>query len=77
MPILIVPRGFRAEYYEFLAVTTRANGDELVVDRRTSERRRNVNSRTGDRRGSDRRGPPPVSWVRDGVIVLAGESGRK
>jgi len=75
--VLIVPRGFHAEYYTFLALTTRANGDQLVVDRRASERRRLTHTKADDRRRSDRRGPPPVTWARDGLIMLSGDSAQK
>lgn len=74
MTVLIVPRGFAAAYYEFLGMTTRANGDQLVVDRRAAERRQMTGARPDDRRASDRRGPPPVTWERDGLIVLPHDS---
>jgi hypothetical protein len=71
-----VPRGFHAAYYEFLALTARANGDQLVVDQRASERRRLTHTKSDDRRSSDRRGPPPVTWARDGLILLSDDSAR-
>jgi hypothetical protein len=77
LSVLIVPRGFHADYYEFLALTARTNGDVLVVDRRRFERRRSTRARPDDRRDSDRRGPPPVTWERDGLIVLANDSAQQ
>jgi hypothetical protein len=72
--VLIVPRGSAEAYYEFLGITTGANGDQLVVDRRVAERRQMTEDRPDDRRASDRRGPPPVTWERDGLIVLPRDS---
>ena len=70
MSVLIVPRGLDDEYYKFLTMTVRANGDQLVIDRRTSERRRSATSIADNRRSGDRRGPLPVTWERDGLILL-------
>jgi hypothetical protein len=74
MSVLIVPRGLPADYYEFLALTARTNGDLLIVDRRTSQRRRALDARADDRRTADRRGPAPITWTRDGLIVLPNEA---
>jgi hypothetical protein len=71
MAALIVPRGETAEFYEFLRISTRANGDELIVDRRWSQRRRNTTHAIGQRQAQeDRRGPIPQRWERDDLIVL-------
>lgn len=71
MAALIVPRGETAEFYEFLGITARANGDELIVDRRRTERRRHKNTAVGKRQaGDDRRGPIPERWERDDMIVV-------
>ena len=40
MAKLIVRRGMRPEYYEFLNVTAGANRDEVIVDRRRTANRR-------------------------------------
>ena len=71
MPVLIVPRGETAEFYEFLELTARANGDELIVDRRRNQRRRHKNAAIGKRQApDDRRGPIPERWERDDLIVV-------
>lgn len=69
--MLIVPRGETKEFYEFIAVTTRANGDSLVIDRRTAENRR-VESygAVREKRQVERRHPSPITWKRDAVIVV-------
>jgi hypothetical protein len=71
MAALIVPRGETAEFYEFLGITARANGDELIVDRRRRQRRRHKNQAVGKRQSpEDRRGPIPEQWDRDDLIVV-------
>jgi hypothetical protein len=70
--VIVVPRGLSQDYYRFLELTTRANGDQLVIDRRMAERRHRLpRQRFGERRASDRRRSAPTSWIRDGVIVVA------
>jgi len=71
MPVLVVPRGLSAQYYEFLDITARTNGEWIVVDRRLTHRRRQPQPATAERRSApDRRGPVPPSWDEDGLIVL-------
>jgi hypothetical protein len=71
MPVLIVPRGLSDQYYEFLAIATRVNGEKLLIDRRLAVRRTKRQSATDDRRmPGDRRGPVPASWVEDDLIVV-------
>jgi hypothetical protein len=71
MAVLIVPRGETAEFYEFLGITTKANGDELIVDRRRKQRRRHRNTAIGKRQAAeDRRGPIPKRWQSDDLIVV-------
>ena len=71
MPVLVVPRGMSAQYYEFLDIATRINGERIVVDRRLTHRRRQPHSAAAERRNvPDRRGPIPSSWDEDGLIVL-------
>ena len=71
MAALIVPRGETEEFYEFLAITVRVNGDELIIDRRRRERRTHQNQAVGKRQSEeDRRGPIPARWERDDVIVV-------
>jgi hypothetical protein len=71
MAKLIVRRGMQPEYYGFLRVTTAANGDELIVDRR-----RAAGSRPQEEDGTpapalpDRRGPLPKKWIDEDVIVV-------
>jgi hypothetical protein len=71
MSVLIVPRGETDEFYEYLSITARVNGDELIVDRRRSQRRRLKNTAIGKRHAAeDRRGPIPQKWERDDVLVV-------
>jgi len=71
MAVLIVPRGETAEFYEFLSLSARANGVDMVIDRRHRKRRRAVSEGVGKRLASDdRRGPVPQRWERDGLIVV-------
>jgi hypothetical protein len=71
MAALIVPRGETAEFYEFLTITAKANGDELIIDRRRRHRRRHRNQAVGHRQSAeDRRGPIPARWDRDDLIVI-------
>ena len=71
MAVLIVPRGETAEFYEFLNLSARANGDEMVIDRRHRKRRRAGSEGVGKRLApDDRRGPVPQRWERDDLIVL-------
>jgi hypothetical protein len=70
MAVLIVPKDETSEYYSFLAITTRANGDTLIVDRRRSGRRRIEHAASVERRDpADRRGPAPATWARHRLIV--------
>ena len=71
MAVLIVPRGETEEFYEYLNITARVNGDELIIDRRLQERRRFKNQAVGKRKAEeDRRGPIPGKWDRDDLIVV-------
>lgn len=71
MAALIVPRGETAEFYKFLGITAKANGDDLIVDRRRRQRRRHRNQAVGKRQSlEDRRGPIPEQWDRDEVMVI-------
>ena len=71
MSVLIVPRGETDEFYEYLNITARVNGDQLIIDRRRDQRRRYKNTAVGKRvAGEDRRGPIPEKWERDDLIVV-------
>lgn len=71
MSILIVPRGETAEFYKFLNISAKANGDQMVIDRRRRARRRLHSEGVGKRLApEDRRGPTPERWERDDLIVL-------
>jgi hypothetical protein len=71
MAALIVPRGETAEFYQFLRITAQANGDELIIDRRETQRRRQTGVTVGTRQAAeDRRGPIPARWERDELIVV-------
>jgi hypothetical protein len=74
MSVIIVPRGCHSDYYAYLAMTADANGDTLIVDRRVAERRSTTRFPVDRQRPSDRRGPPPVTWTRGGLIVIPAES---
>jgi len=65
MAVMIVPRGETDEFYEYLSITARVNGDELIIERRRNQRRRFKNQAVGKRKaGEDRRGPIPEKWAR-------------
>jgi len=69
--MIIVPRGETKEFYEFMAVTARINGDTLVIDRRILPSRRVERyGAVRDKRRVERRHPAPVNWERGAVIVV-------
>jgi hypothetical protein len=69
--MLILPRGETKEFYEFMAVTARANADSLVIDRRLMENRRIESyGAAPQKRRFERRHSAPISWERDAVIVV-------
>jgi hypothetical protein len=71
MAVLIVPRGETDEFYEYLSITARVNGDELIIDRRRDQRRQLKNTAVGKRLApEDRRGPVPEKWERDDLILV-------
>jgi hypothetical protein len=71
MAALIVPRGETDEFYEFLRITAKANGEQLIIDRRHNQRRRHSGHVIGTRQArEDRRGPIPEQWQRDEVILI-------
>jgi hypothetical protein len=71
MRVLVVPRALSAEYYEFLDITARPNGEWIVVDRRLTHRRKERQTATAERRSvPDRRRSVPPSWDENGLIVL-------
>jgi hypothetical protein len=69
MAKLIVRRGMRPEYYEFLSVTAGANRDELIVDRRRTTNQRPQDS-AGQQEPVERRGPAAEKWIDEDVIVV-------
>jgi hypothetical protein len=70
VPVLVVPRGLAQQYYEFLGIAARANGEELVVDRRRANRRHWSRGAEREQRDAERRRPAPESWVRDRLIYV-------
>jgi hypothetical protein len=70
VPVLIVPRGLAQQYYEFLGIAARANGEQLIVDRRRAKRRHWSRSTERERRDAERRRPTPPSWSRDNLIFV-------
>ena len=71
MNMMIVPRGFDPSYYFFTEITANANHMALIVDRRVHARRLGVQKVEIDERANDdRRANPPISWTRDGFIVV-------
>ena len=75
MKALIVSRGMDPAYYAFLRITTKVNGQNLVVDRRLRERRCGAAQTLLDRRATDRRGQAPITWVRYGFMTIQAEVG--
>jgi hypothetical protein len=70
MEILILRRGMDEDYYRFMQIIADTNGFALIVDRRTTERRRDAWSHDVERRVGDRRCEPPPSWQTEGFISL-------
>jgi hypothetical protein len=70
MGAMIVRRGLDPSYYFFTEITVKANGMTLIVDRRHRERRLEGWHARIERRTDDRRTEPPVSWTREGVMVI-------
>lgn len=70
MNALILRRGMDGDYYRFMRIIADANGVELIVDRRTGERRHDVQPNGVERRTTDRRGEPPASWPVEGFIAI-------
>ena len=73
MTMLIVRRGLSHTYLSFLQMYARNRGLELMVDRRTEERRCRQVDTLPDRRQGDRRGPPPPTWDQADFIALEPE----
>jgi uncharacterized glyoxalase superfamily metalloenzyme YdcJ len=69
---MIVPRGMDPGYYTFLRITAKANGEELLVDRRLRERRA-AQQNGPERRAADRRGSLPRTWTEDGFLLIERE----
>lgn len=68
---LIVPRGLSEQYYEFLGIASRANREEMIIDRRRAARRQRSLAATAERRGAwERRGPVPHTWTENDLIVV-------
>ena len=70
MNALILRQGMDDDYYRFMKIIADANGIELIVDRRTRERRHDIAPDVVERRVTDRRGVPPPSWQIDGFIAI-------
>ena len=74
---IVVPRDMAPAYYFFMRATAKTDGMALIVDRRLDARglreRRSRVETGSDRRVRDRRGPPPVSWTRDGFLRVRDE----
>jgi hypothetical protein len=68
--MLIVPRGETKEFYEFMSVTTHANGDELVIERRQRGRRLELYGAAPEKRYTDRRGSVPAVLMQDDLTVI-------
>lgn len=59
---LIVRRGLSPAYYGFLQVFAKANGFEVILDRRVGDRRRRFDRFSKERRADDRRTQEPPTW---------------
>ena len=70
MAKLIVRRGMRPEYCEFLNVTAGANRDEVIVDRRRTANRRPQDG-AAEQDIPERRDPAPQKWIDEDVIVVS------
>jgi len=68
--VMIVRRGMSSAYYFFLHAFARANRIELVRDRRTEDRRGQVQHVSGEQRKNDRRGPMSTTWDEGDFVVV-------
>ena len=73
MDVLILRRGMDEDYYRFMRIIADTNGIALIIDRRGSERRRDVSSHALERRVTDRRCEPPASWQVEGFISIGSQ----
>jgi hypothetical protein len=74
MDYLIVRRGLAPSYYQFLKVFAAERQLQVIVDRRTAERRSARQPVGAERRRQNRRGAPPSTWYAgDFVVVKGGE----
>lgn len=74
---LVLRRGLTETYYFFLEIFAKQNDVELIVDRRTGERRHMPREVPMDQRRSDRRkGPPTIPIAREDFIVVREEQSR-
>jgi hypothetical protein len=74
MNALIVQRGLNPLYYLFTEITVKANDMTLIIDRRVRERRLGIQQAEAERRANDRRAGPPVTWTRDGFMLVGSGS---
>ena len=71
-PALVVVRAGAIDRFAALQTAFKAEGIDVVWDRRMGERRRAVSDPAGapDRRRKDRRGPEPASWALLDFLVV-------
>lgn len=75
---VVVRRGLSENYYFFLNVFARHNDVEMIIDRRTDERRRLPREVPRDQRQSDRRGDWKAPWIsRDDFFVARDKKSEK
>jgi hypothetical protein len=74
---LVLRRGLSEIYYFFLEIFAKQNDIELIIDRRTGERRHMPREVPKDQRRSDRRkGPATTPVAREDFIVVRQEQSR-
>lgn len=67
--VLIVKRGLSPEYYAFCEILATANAAEVLLDRRSEERRWQPPYTGQDRRHADRRKLEPLAWTNSNFVL--------
>lgn len=70
MAVIVVRRGLPEEYYRFLRIFAAERGIEIIVDRRSAERRQEAATITEERRQGERRAAPSPTWERADYVLV-------
>lgn len=72
MKAMILRHGLDPSYYFFTEITAKANGMQVIVDRRCRERRIGIQQLEIERRTDERRAEPAATWAQEGFMVIDG-----